>query len=161
MTHSYVCHDSLMLSAAQPSRLIFHCPCPFLCRRRSRAAACCTVLQRVAFTAFTAFTALSSAPAGSALQCVVVCCSVVQCVAACFFHFPLLCRHRSRVAVRCRMLQFGTLRCSVLQLLPPSSAATGSMLQCVVVCCSVLLVLLLPLSPQVPCCQRVAVCCSA
>jgi len=56
----------------------------------------------------------------TALQHVVVCCSVVQCIAACRLYCSLL----QCVAVCCSVLQCIAVYCSVLQ--------------CVAVCCSVL-----------------------
>ena len=65
----------------------------------------------------------------SVLQCVVVCYNVVQCVAVCCVwgseHFPIMC---------CSVLQCVAVWHSVLQCV----AVCGSALQCVAVCCSAL-----------------------
>ena len=61
------------------------------------------------------------------LQCVAVCCSMLQYVAVC-------CSVLQCVAVRCSVLQCVAMCCSVLQCV----AVCCSVLQCVAVCCSVL-----------------------
>jgi len=75
------------------------------------------------------------------LQCVVVCCSVLQCVAVCYIQCVAVCcsaRYASDwrachcVAVCCSVLH--SVCCSVLQCV----AVWCSVLQCVAVCCSVL-----------------------
>jgi len=90
--------------------------------------------------------AADSCVAESVLQCVAVCCSVLQCVA----DSVLQC-----VAVCCGVLRCVAVCCSVLSSAADSCVAEGvlrcvavcfSVLQCVAVCCSVL--------------QCVAVCCS-
>ena len=88
------------------------------------------------------------------MQCVAVCCSVLQCVAVKKSIKRLFCW--AAVAVSCSVLPCVAVCCSVLQRDPQlrsTSMATsvalhreGRVLQCVAVCCSVL--------------QCVAVCCS-
>ena len=83
------------------------------------------------------------------LQCVAVCCSVLQCVAESRKDFgPLLSRPARRLL---SVLQCAAVCCSVLQCV----AVCCSVLQCVAVCCSVLQCRLgtfettLPLQPHV------------
>jgi len=75
------------------------------------------------------------------LQCVEVCCSVLQCAAMCWEQFPNPYAYRLRassseeaknVAVCCSVLQCATVCCS------KNVAVCCSVLQCVAVCCSVL-----------------------
>jgi len=101
---------------------------------------------------------LQFARPSSALLPLLVCCSVVQCVAVC-------CSVMQRVAVSCRVLQSVASVAVCCSLVVSSSAASG-VLQCVAVCCSVLQCVARPSSAPLPllvCCsvlQSVAVCCS-
>jgi len=113
--------------------------------------------------------ALSSACHGQVLQCVAVCCSVLQCVAALWaagvlWHDPACCSVLQRVAVCCSVWQRIAVCCKVFTSLCSAWAVSQSsvlqcvavrrsvlqMLQCVAVCCSVL-----QLSGQRVCCVTV------
>ena len=103
-------------------------------------AMCCSVVQCKHVS--------THEPMGMRLQCVAVCCSLLQFVAVC-------CSVLQCVAVCCSVLQCIAVCCSVLQCVLQCVAVCCSVLQRVAVCCSVL-------QRVVACCsvsQRVAVCC--